>query len=123
MAKMASSGVLDGTLEIVRKGCTGMSVCAGAPGTASAASSANMLAQVTMTTGTGDYTLSGVSSRAMEVAAKAGVSIAVTGVADHVALYSTTLSVLFVTTVSSQALASGGTVDISTWSAVVEQPV
>jgi hypothetical protein len=74
--------------------------------------------------GAGDFSKSGVSSRAVKVAAKAGLTISTTAVADHVALYSTVANTVYVvTTVSSQALSSGGTVNVSTWSFAVEQPV
>lgn len=119
MAKLASSGVLDGLLDIIA-GATAMAVCAGQPANAAAASSG--IAVVTMAGG--DFTKSGISSRAIEVAAKAALTISTTAVADHVALYSTVANVLYVvTTVSSQALSSGGTVNVSTWSFAVEQPV
>lgn len=122
MAKATSSGVLDGLLDAIAAAATGMSLCAGQPANAAAASSG--IAVTTMTTGAGDFTKTGASSRVMQVAAKAGVAISTTAVADHVALFSTVANVLyFVTTMSSQALSSGGTVNISTWSISVEQPV
>lgn len=122
MAKAASSGVLDGLLNTIYTAATGIAVCAGQP--ADAAAAAAGIAVGTIATGAGGYTKSGISSRVMEVAAVAGISISTTAVADHIALFSTVANVLyFVTTVSSQALSSGGTVNVSTWSISVEQPV
>ena len=124
MAKAASSIVLNGSLDILRLQATKMTACAGQPANSCQASSANMLASVALTTAS-DIALSGASSRIGTVAAKSGVTITNTGVADHIAIFSTVTAsslVLFVTTCSSQSLSSGGTVDFPAWTVSLEQP-
>ena len=123
MAKAASSIALDGLSSVVINNSTSMSVCALQPANSSQASSANALAVVSMST-TADYTKSGASSRVVTVSSKGGVTITKTGTADHIALFSTTTNVLYlVTTCSSQALSSGGTVTFPAWTFSIEQPV
>ena len=82
------------------------------------------LASVAITPGT-DFTKSDgdVSGRKVRVAAKAGVSITASGTAEQIALTTTSGSVVrYVTTCTSQALTSGGTVDIPVWDIEIGDP-
>ena len=66
----------------------------------------------------GDFTKANgdVSGRKTTLAAKTGLSIHTSGTADHVAtIDDVTKTLLDVTTVTAQALTSGGTVDTGAW--------
>lgn len=81
------------------------------------------LAQVTGMT-SGDFTKAddgGTHQRKVTVGAKSAVSVTVSGTAANVVLDDTT-NVLYVTTCSSQALTSGGTVDIPAWAVHYTDP-
>lgn len=80
----------------------------------------NTLASTAMTVDTGDYTKAdggaGAGSRKITMAAKSGVSVGTSGTATQVALTRTSdTSVRLVTTCTSQALTSGNTVNIPSW--------
>jgi hypothetical protein len=82
------------------------------------------LGNVSMTPVT-DYTLAtgDVSGRKVTTATKSGVTVGTTGTATHLVLANTTDSTLrLVTTVTSQAVTSGGTVDIPGWSYELQAP-
>jgi hypothetical protein len=123
MAKTASDAVLDGLLEIIND-CTLMTVCNAQPTTYAEASSDFKLADVVMAGG--DFTISNgdTDGRKVRMSAKAAVPIDLTGTATHVALCVSGSSTLHVvTTCTSQALTSGGTVDIPVWDIEVADPV
>ena len=74
---------------------------------------------------TGDYTLAAgdTSGRKVTTTAKNGISITVSGTADHIALANSTNSTLdLITTCTSQALSSGGTVDVLAWKYEIQNP-
>ena len=82
------------------------------------------LASVAITPGT-DFTKSDgdTNGRKVRVAAKAGVSIVASGIAEQIALTTTSGSIVrYVTTCTSQALTSGGTVDIPAWDIEIADP-
>lgn len=90
-----------------------MTLCTAEPTTYTQATATNKLADVAMVAG--DFTNSdGTTGRKVTVAGKAGVPVDTTGSATHVALCDAT-TVLYVTTMTSQALTSGNTVDIGAW--------
>ena len=125
MAKYANDALMDAGLNYIRSNCDKMTVCSAQPTTYTEAVTTYALADVTMTVNTGDYTLANgdTSGRKITVAAKTGVPIDTTGTANHVALVSvgdTTLRA--VTTCTSQALTSGGTVDFPAWDWEIADP-
>lgn len=82
------------------------------------------LASVAITPDT-DFTKSAgdTNGRKVRVAAKSGVSITASGTATQIALTTTSGSVVrYVTTCTSQALTSGGTVDIPAWDVEIADP-
>jgi hypothetical protein len=113
MGKRTDDSVMDAALDKIAT-CTAMHVCTSEPLTlAEATTTYNLATQVMVG---GDYTKANgdVSGRKVTVAAKAGLSITSTGTALHLAL-TDGVSVLEVTTVTSQLLTSGGTVDVPAW--------
>lgn len=123
MAKTVHDDVLHGAFNILRENAKSMSVCAGQPANAAAASSGLAIVAVS----SDDFTIadSSVSGRKVTIAQKATIAVATTGVADHVALYSTvTNKIYYITTCSSQALTStSNTVTIPAWDITIADPV
>jgi|SRR5690348_4918536 len=123
MAKSVSSAVLDAALNIIKTGVSNrMVVCSSQP-TTYAELTTFKLAEAAMVTG--DYTLANgdVSGRKVTVGAKTGLTITANGTATHVGLGNSTGSTLdLVTTCTSQALNTGGTVDVPSWKYEINQP-
>lgn len=122
MAKAVDASVLDAALNVLKTTATTMVVCSAQPTTFAEANATFRLAGVAVATG--DFTLANgdVSGRKVTVAPKAGVSVATSGTANHVALITAT-TLLYVTTCTAQGVSSGGTVDIGTWKAEIQAPV
>ncbi len=123
MAKAVSDDVLDGALNIIRNNCTRMVACSAQPTTYTEGNSTYALADVTMASG--DFTIADgtTSGRKATVAAKSGVTIDASGTANHIALLDVTNSrLLYVTTCTSQALNTGGTVDFGSWVIEIADP-
>ena len=123
MAKAAPDAMLDAAFDWLDLS-TKMIVCSAQPTTYAEANSTYALASVTMTANT-DYTKADAAGggRQVTVAAKSGVSISASGTATHIALVTTGDSTLrYVTTCTSQALTSGGTVDIPAWKITIGDP-
>lgn len=123
MAKNVNTAVLDLALNDIKNNVTRMTACNAQPTTYAEGNATFALANVTMA-GT-DFTLANgdTSGRKVTVAAKSGVSIATSGTATHVALLDVTNTTLkLVTTCTSQALSTGGTVDFPTWKWEINQP-
>ena len=112
MAKNMTSPMVDGGLTKSNT-CTRITVLTGEP-TVIADITTNMKLATTTLTG-GDFTLANgdVSGRKSTVAQKSSISITASGTATHVAIDDGTDWV--VTTCTSQALTSGGTVTIPAW--------
>lgn len=124
MAKWANDSMMDAALDYVRANCDQMIACSAQPATYAEATSTYALADATMTVNT-DYTLGNgdTSGRKIAVAAKTGVTIDASGTATHVALVKTGDTTLrYVTTCTSQALTSGGTVDFPAWDIEIADP-
>jgi hypothetical protein len=123
MAKLADpTTVLDAALNGIAA-CNVQHVCSAQPANF-AGIAAVSLGSVSMTPVT-DYTLAtgDVSGRKITVTAKSGVSVTATGTATHLVLALTSDSTLrFVTTTASQAVTSGGTVDIPAWKYELQAP-
>ena len=116
MAKAVSTAVLDAALNTIKTGSNKQTVCSAQPATFTDANATLMLANVAMASG--DYTLAAgdTSGRKVTMGAKSGISVTNSGTATHLAIINTTGSTLdLVTTCTSQAINTGGTVDIPAW--------
>jgi hypothetical protein len=123
MAKSVSTAVLDLALNQLKNNSNKMVVCSAQPTTFLEGNATFMLANVAMAST--DYTLAAgdTSGRKVTMGAKTGVSITNSGTATHVALVNTTGSTLdLVTTCTSQAISTGGTVDIPAWKWEINLP-
>ena len=120
MAKFVLDAVMDAALNEVINKADQLVICAGQPTTYSDAttdsgSGGNALGEVAITsadfTGPADGDASG---RKLTVNQQTGITIDVTGTADHVAIVDDAGSrLLLVTTISSQSVSSGGTADVA----------
>lgn len=110
MAKFVSDAVLDTALDKVATG-TILTVCNAQPTTRTEAVTTFKLADVV--TDSGDFTKANgdTSGRKVTVGAQTDVPIDTTGTATHIAICDAS-NVLLVTTCTSQALTSGGTVTV-----------
>jgi hypothetical protein len=120
MAKSVHDNVLDAALDYVKQNADRMVVCEGQPvsyaeATTDKGSGGKKLADVAVVSG--DFTISDgdASGRKVRVAQKTGITVDVSGTADHIATVDDTSSALLrVTTISnSQAITAAGTVDIN----------
>lgn len=120
MAKAIPDSILDLMLEQAEG--TNIHVCSAEPTTYTEATVTFNLA----TDSVGAYTKAAgsPSGRQNTQAGTTGTSITATGTANHVAITTTTGSVLnLVTTATAQALTSGGTVDIGSFIHTIVDPV
>ena len=119
MAKFCASTVLDAGLKVVSENCNKISVCSALPtNVAEADSTANYrLAVTTISTATFTLGAGDVSGRKITIAQQSSIAIDKTGVATHIALYSTVSGVLYyVTMCTTQNLAStSNKVTIPAW--------
>lgn len=123
MAKSVNTAVLDLALNDIKTNGNKMVVCSAQPTTYAEANATYMLANVVMAST--DYTLAAgdTSGRKVTTGAKTGISITNSGTATHVAIIDTTNSILkLVTTCTSQALNTGGTVDVPAWKWEINNP-
>lgn len=120
MAKAVDNTVLDAALGVVDNAIR-MAVCSSEPANYAAIAAAT-LAQATVSGA--DFTIADgdTSGRKVTVAAKSGVSITASGTATHIVLHDNSSTRLYVTTCASQALVSGGTVDIGSWKIEIADP-
>ena len=113
MAKSISNAVLDAACSKIAT-CTTLSVCSAEPANF-AGIAAVTLAAVTLTAGdgNGDYTIADgtTNGRKVTVAQQASISITASNTATHIAL-DDGATLQAVTTCTSQALTSGGTVTV-----------
>jgi hypothetical protein len=123
MGKAVDDSVLDAALNDIKNNCTRQVLCSQQPTTFNEANSTYMLSQTTMAAG--DFTVGNgdTSGRKVTMAAKNGTTVTNTGTATHAALLDVVNSVLlYVTTVTSQALTAGNTVNIGSWKAEIQDP-
>lgn len=125
MAKWSLDANMDAMLANIADNADMLHVCSGQPANY-AGIAAVLLAEVALTVGAGngDYTLANgdTSGRKLTVAAQNGVSITASGTATHIALSDGSATLYYVTTCTSQALTSGGTVDVPAWDIEVADP-
>lgn len=122
MAKSATDAVLDGTLDIIATG-TLLTVCNAEPTTYAEAATTYKLADVVLDAG--DFTKANgdTNGRKITVAQQSAVPIDTTGTATHVAISTTSGSLLrVVTTCTSQSLTSGGTVTVPAFDFEISDP-
>lgn len=132
MAKRSLAAAMDKYLDVLKTGsgsvgpCNKMVACNAEPTTFTEANATFALADVAMASG--DFTIAagdgaGNVPRKVTVAAKSAVAIDTSGTATHIALVDTVNSLLlFVTTCTSQALVSPGTVNFPAWKLEVGAP-
>src|SRR3990170_1288181 len=121
MAKSVHNDVLDGAFDVLDQANI-MTLCNAEPTTRTEAITTFKLADVVVVPDT-DFTKSDgdTNGRKVRIAAKSAVPIDTTGTATHIALCDAT-RLLLVTTCTSQALTSGGTVDFPVWDAEIADP-
>jgi hypothetical protein len=123
VAKSVHDDVLDGALNIIKNNCTRVTVCSTQPTTYAEANATYALADVTVDSADFTNANGDTSGRKTTVGAQAAVPIDTSGTAQHVALLDVANSkLLYVTTCTSQALTSGGTVDIPAWDIEIADP-
>ena len=123
MSKIVHDDVLDGALNIIKNNATRMVACSAQPTTYTEGNATYALADVTVASG--DFTVANgtTSGRKVTVAAKAGVTVDVSGTVTHVCLLDVANSkLLYVTTTTSQAVVNPGTVDIGSWVVEIADP-
>ena len=122
MAKAANDVFIDGGLDRIDN-CVTLTVCSAQPANF-AGIAAVKLAAVTLTAGDGggDYTKANgdVNGRKLSVLIQAAITIDATGTATHIVLDDGVD--IYVTTCTSQALTSGGTVTVPEWDIEISDP-
>lgn len=122
MAKSASDAVLDGTLDVIALG-TLLTVCNAEPTTYTEAATTFKLADVVIAGGAFTKANGDTNGRKVTVAQQSAVPIDTTGTATHVAISTSSGSLLrIVTTCTSQSLTSGGTVTIPAFDFEIADP-
>lgn len=122
MAKACNDLVMDAALDYISTS-TLLTVCSAQPTTYAEASSTYKLADVV--TDSGDFTKANgdTNGRKVTIAQQANVPIDSSGTATHVALsISGSSTLVYVTTCTSQALTSGGTVTVPGWDVEISDP-
>ncbi|MGB5583696.1 MAG: hypothetical protein WBO93_08890 [Gammaproteobacteria bacterium] len=120
MAKAVSDGFLDGGLNAI-DGSTAINICTAQPTSIAECDSLSLIPAHTLAGG--DFTIANgdTSGRKVTVAQQATLSIDASGTANHVAINNGVD--FYVTTCTSQALTSGGTVTIPAWDIEFADPV
>ncbi len=98
-----------------------MTLCSQEPTTRTQAVTTYALASATMAGGDYANAAGSPTGRKVTVAAKSGVAVATTGTANHVALCDAS-TLLYVTTMTAQALTGGNTVSIGAWAVTIQAP-
>lgn len=120
MAKAATDGFIDGGLLAIDNS-TAINICTAQPTTIAECDSLSLIPAHTLAGG--DFTIANgdTSGRKVTVAQQATLSIDTSGTATHVAINDGVD--FYVTTCTSQALTSGGTVTIPAWDIEIADPV
>ena len=117
VTKYQNDLMLDDAFKWVQARYTRLNVCSTSPTSYAEATSTYMLAQ-SAELGSTDITLADgdAGGRKMTVAAQAGLSVATSGAAEHIALTGSSGStLLLVTGCTTQQLTTGNTVDVPAW--------
>lgn len=121
MAKKVSDAVLDGALDIIAA-ATEIYICTAEPADRAAAIATALIAAHTMASGDFSKANGDTSGRKVTVAEQANLSITASGTATHIVLCNGTVLIL-VTTCTSQALTSGGTVTVPAFDDEIADPI
>lgn len=125
MAIWANDDVMDSALDKIATGNI-LTVCSAQPTSRTEAVTTYALADVTLTAGdgNGDYTIANgdTSGRKVSIAQQANIAVDASGTATHVAICDA-VSLIYVTTCTSQALTSGNTVTVPTFDIEIADPV
>lgn len=122
MAKKTPAAVLDVFLDKIATSLKQV-ICSAEPTSFTEANTTVKLGEVAVASG--DFTKSTVNTadRKLTVAQKTGATISASGTATHVALLNTdTSELLYVTTITTQAVTSGNTATINSWGITLPQP-
>lgn len=123
MGKKVHDDVLDGALNILKNNATRLTITSAEPADFTEADSTLKLADVTIDSS--DFTNSNgdTNGRKTRIAAQASIPIDASGNATHVCLLDVDDSkLLYVTTCTTQALTSGGTVNTPAWDIEIADP-
>ena len=113
MAKNMPTAAMDAALDYIGANADKMIVCSAQPTTYTEANATYALADVAVAGGDFTKAAGDTSGRKVTVGAKTGVPVDTSGTATHIAFVKTGDSTLRgVTTCTSQAISTGGTVDI-----------
>ena len=120
MGKVATDGFIDGGLDAIALS-TAYNICTAEPTSIAECDSLSLIPAHTLAGG--DFTIANgdVSGRKVTIAQQATLSIDADGTASHVAINDGTD--YFVTTCTSQALTSGGTVTVPAFDIEIADPV
>lgn len=112
MAKALGVEVQNAALTNISANGNQLVVCSAQPTTYAEANATYKLASVALAPGDFTQAAGDVSGRKVTVGAKAGIAVATSGTANHLAIIDTVNSLIkSVTTCTSQAINTGGTVD------------
>lgn len=128
MAKFASDDIMDAALDVVVNNSDKLVVCETQPAnytdaTTDKGNGGDALGETAV--GTSDFTKADgdTSGRKVTVAAQSGIDVDVDGTADHAALVDDSNSrLLLVTTISSQGVSAGGTMQTQEFDEEIEDP-
>lgn len=119
MGKVATDGAIDGGLDKIAT-FTAINICTAEPTSIAECDSLSLIPAHTLTSGDFSKANGDTSGRKVTVAQQATLSIDSSGTATHVAINDGTD--YYVTTCTSQALTSGGTVTIPAWDIEIADP-
>ena len=123
MGKWANDEMPDAALDYLKNNATRLVVCSAQPANFTEATSTYDLATVTIDSTDFTHANGDVSGRKTTVGAQSSISITDSGDATHVALVDFDSSkLLYVTTCTSQALTSGGTVNTPAFDIEIADP-
>ena len=130
MGKWVADAVLDAALNHIKNNSTRVTLCNAQPADYSKAvndpstSSGNRLADVSISSADFGSPQNGdVSGRKIQVDAQSSISVDVTGTVTHLAMVDVSSTVLlYVTTVSSQAVTAGNKANIPAWDIEFRDP-
>lgn len=112
MAKFLDDSLYDAALNVVKNGATELYICSSQPADRAAAITAALASKTGLTSGSYTGPANGdVSGRKLTKNAESGLTASAGGNATHAALCSGSL-LLAVTTITSQAITSGNTVNV-----------
>lgn len=122
MAKYANDLVMDAAFDFVSANAERLVVTSGQPA-AHANVAAATLAEVAIDNTDFSKANGDTSGRKVTVAQQSNIAITASGSADHVCIVDdTNTRILYITTCTSQALTSGGTVTVPAWDAEIGDP-